>query len=42
MINLEVSDLGDFSYTILGSVYIMDGSGVGEILSWNREIADYI
>ena len=32
MMNLEVSDLGDFPYTILGSVYITDGSGVGEIL----------
>ena len=42
MMNLEVSDLGDFSYTILGSIYITDGSGIWEILGWNREIADYV
>ena len=42
MMNLEVSDLGDFSYAVLGSVYITDGSGIGEILGWNREIADYV
>ena len=42
MMNLEVSDLGDFSYAVLGSVYITDGSGIGELLGWNREIADYV
>ena len=42
VMNLEVSDLGDFSYTVLGSVYITDGSGIGEILGWNREITDYV
>ena len=42
MMNLEVSNLGNFSHTILGSVYITDGSGIGEILGWDREIADYV
>ena len=42
MMNLEVSDLGDFPYAVLSSVYITDGSGIGEILGWNREIADYV
>ena len=42
MMNLEVSDLGDFPYAVFGSVYITDGSGIGEILGWNREIADYV
>src|SRR5580698_1437559 len=42
MMNLEVGDLGDFPYTVLGSVYVTDGSGIGEILGWNGEIADYV
>ena len=32
MVNLEVSNLGNFPYTVLGSVYIADGSGIGEFL----------
>ena len=42
MMNLKVGNLGDFPYTILGSVYITDGSRVGKILGWNGEIFDYI
>ena len=42
MMNLKVSNLGNFSYTVLGSVYVTDGSRVGEILGWNGEVADYI
>ena len=42
MMNLEVSNLGDFPYAVLGSVYITDGSGIGEILGWNREMANYV
>ena len=32
VVDLEVSNLGDFSYTILSSVYITDSSRIGEIL----------
>ena len=42
VMNLEVGDLGDFSYTVLGSIYVTDGSRIGEILGWNREIADHV
>ena len=42
VMNLEVSDLGDFSYTVLSSVYVTNGSGIGEISGWNREITDYV
>ena len=42
MMNLEVGDLGNFSYTVLGSVYITDGSRFREILNWNGKIAGYI
>src|SRR5580698_3417285 len=42
VMNLEVSDLGDFSYTVLGSVHVTDGSGIGEVSGWDREIIDYV
>ena len=42
VMNLEICNLGDFSYAVLGSVYITDSSGIGEILGWNGEIFDYV
>ena len=42
MMNLEIGNLCNFSYAILGSVYITDGSGIGKILDWNGEMVDYI
>ena len=42
MIYLEISDLCNFSYAVLSSVYVADGSGIGEVLDWNGEMVNYI
>ena len=41
MLDFEISDLSDFSYAILGSVYVVDGSGIGEVLGGDGEMVDY-
>ena len=37
----EIGNLYNFPYAVLSSIYFADGSGVGEVLGWNRKVVNY-